>query len=59
MSGNFARDVPDPWGCSRSLCKKIAHVRCQMMEAFFVHRFVAGPLICVNFRKICSDRPNL
>ena len=22
MSREFCRDVPDPWGCSKSLCKK-------------------------------------
>ena len=23
MSWRFCRDVPDPWGCSKSLCKKV------------------------------------
>ena len=23
MSREFGRDVPDPWGCSKSLCKKV------------------------------------
>ena len=36
-SQEFCRDIPDPWGCSESLCKKsscafFVPYRCQMMQ---------------------------
>ena len=53
MSREFCRDVPDPWGCSKSLCKKSS---C----AFFVPESERN---CNRLDLCCrlprhSDRPN-
>ena len=34
MSQEFRRDVPDPWGCSKSLCKKSS---CAFFGPYFGH----------------------
>ena len=54
MSREFCRDVPDPWGCSKSLCKR-------SLCAFFVPHFCPTPypnsILWFLFRK--SEPPLL
>ena len=40
MLREFRRDVPDPWGCSKYLCKRVK------VDAHFLAPSVIGPTLC-------------
>ena len=37
MSGNFAGMSPDPWGCSKSLCKKKVRAHFSFLNTLTTH----------------------
>ena len=57
MSREFCRDVPDPWGCSKSLCNKVgAHFPFPKTSGFSKLSF-KEPMFCTlasrGFRRFC------
>ena len=57
MSREFCRDVPDPWGCSKSLCKKTS---CALFVPYVKHTHLLAESIhdlCIRWNLMVSRLP--
>ena len=54
MSREFCRDVPDPWGCSKTSCKKLGQKSCRTKVSRIFRIFVPNfaPNFAPNFPRI-------